>query len=129
MIAYRAFLTGTSVEMPDLEIDDDTIAIEHHGWVDPSWSIRELFESRNDVRPVGELYDRDLGDEYATVSEWVQAVVAEHFGAFHTDGCGTFYEDGSSQDFVTGIDWSYALHFHAKMQVNGVWKEIDLCTD
>lgn len=124
----RASLTATAVNFSDYREDDYT---EEHGWVDPCWTMRELYESRNDVRPAAELYltegaelnhDRSwIGhsvtdeDEILTVADFIRATVAEILGSADDNGNGTWY---SSDEIVTDYrdprSYTYALHFHVK---------------
>lgn len=108
-----AFMTGERHTPESIEHGD----AEERGWVDPRWSKRTFWESRNDVRPVMEewmphdnlpdvLRPDDLGES-------VREALAE-LGAFTDNGDGTFYAADAEEDFETGNSYTYALHFVAK---------------
>jgi hypothetical protein len=99
-----AFLKADRVEFTGQGCDDYT---EESGWIDRDWSLTELHESRNDVRPV---ISEDEGSE--DLADQVREILGN---PLHLDGNGegTFYlpdeyiaEDGSS--------WTYRVLFTRK---------------
>lgn len=131
----RAYLTATAVKFAE---DGSGAESEENGWVDYDYSLTELFESRNDVRPAGEFNLSTGGsevlrcwDDEITPEQWARNVLSETLGsAEHDEGSHTFY--GSDEIFsdATLTDprtFSYALHFHVKHcdPVRG-WVEDDL---
>lgn len=115
----RAWMTGTAVTWSDDESGDYT---DEHGWIDTTWSRHELFDSRNDVRPVAtyDTEDPDAREDYPTLNDWIRATVAEYLGAAEDNGDGTWYAADSHEvcDFCltdeAGRSFSFALHFDTK---------------
>lgn len=73
--------------------------VDRRGWVDPKWSMREVFDGREDVR--SEVFD--------TEAEALK-YIADTIGAYDDNGDGTYYSQDASQDWKTGEYWSYAAH-------------------
>lgn len=92
--------------------------VEEHGWVDRSWNSRELYESRNDVRPVINLNEDDpeLMDEVRGALGWLE-------GGYENNGDGTFYSKDSYQPYDEPWSYSYALHFTRKFFGPKGWTE------
>lgn len=87
------------------------------GWVDPGWSNRVFFDSRNDVRPVldTDTDDEDLEDDIR--------FVLEELGSYYDNGDGTFYSDSPEQDYEKGGHYTYAIHFVVKYYGPNGWQE------
>ena len=80
---------------------------EEHGWINPNWSLTEIYENFNDVNPV-ELFDNDSEETYA---QWVTRVVRENLNGVEWDGGDTFYAAGVEiPNYATGDEMHYALH-------------------
>ena len=107
-----AYMTATAVD-PD--------GTERHGYVDPRWSMTELFDSRNDVRPVA-TWSRMDGDGlepiHESVQRWARETLEEWLGAYEDNCDGTYYGQDASPDFTTGTVWTYALHLTATEHAN-----------
>lgn len=95
----RIYLTATSVYWPTE--DDDYI--DEHGWVDPSWSLTELYEDRADVAPIY------VGKSVKRAAE----SILEHLGSIDDSGSApTFYgtHEHAPLDDALGRNWTYAAH-------------------
>lgn len=121
----RAYLTATAVQWGDSGDSDDYT--DEHGWVDADWSMRELHESRNDVKPYAEWNPRagegTVGrcavdsDEITSVADFVNYTLTDFFGTtgWEDNGDGTFYgADAITTDYTDPRNYTYALHFHVK---------------
>jgi hypothetical protein len=110
-----AFLSGMRVQC------DPTGSGNHndeHGYVDPNWSRTDLFESRNDVRPI---VDCDIRDE--DLADYVREAI-EGLGLPSDNGDGRFYgQDEHAAD--DGSVWTYALTFIRKFHGPNGWTEQD----
>lgn len=73
--------------------------VRESGWVSPEWSMRQLFEDKEDVKVF--LFD--------TLEE-AEAKIEEVIGETDTDGGGSYYAKDSKDDYRTGDNWSYAGH-------------------
>jgi hypothetical protein len=104
-----AFMSASKVVFNSDKDDDYT---EEHGWIDPTWSMTELFESRNDVRSVLML-SKDAED----FDELVKDVI----NGYDSNGDGTFYD--SDCENVNGECWQYAIHFIEKAYGPKGWYE------
>lgn len=81
------------------------------GWIDPSWSMHVLHESRNDVRPVVSCSEDD-----PDLADYVREAL-DDLGAYEDNGDGTFYGIDAPltrETLETGDTWLYALHFTRK---------------
>ena len=125
---YRAYMTCDIVTS---ESAADGMPAES-GWVDPTYSMSTVHDSRNDVSPAS-TYDPSDSDDvelYPTVADWVAATVSELLGAADDNGDGTFYAaDSVTLDYATDETYSYALHFHAKDYGRDGWREFDVPAD
>lgn len=81
------------------------------GWVDDVGD-RAIEESRNYVKPIMAEYPPDsvLCDDPDEFGERVREAVAS-LGAYETSDGSTFYGVDSHADYVTGDDYTYAIHF------------------
>ena len=120
----KAFMSCTKVSYHGEGCDDYT---EEHGWVDPSWSRTEIYESRNDVAP---MVDEDVNS--ADLADYIRDVM-EKWGPWESNGNGLFYRtDGDSfgdrEELEDPGTYSYAIHFHVKrLDGNRGWVEDDWC--
>jgi hypothetical protein len=81
-----------------------------NGWVDPSWSRREVYENREDVRP--DTFDAT--DETPLI-EWIVNTLAERLGAIDLTGNvgeSTYYAAEADEDYITGVSIRLAAHIH-----------------
>jgi hypothetical protein len=126
---YRAYMTGERHTSESLECGDAA----ERGWVDPNWSMTDLQEARNYVRPAAEYNPLDPEDveDYPTVAAWIAATVAEHLGAAEDNGDGTWYGvDAQTHDYTTDDTYTYSLHFHVKRHTSSRgWVEDDVTAD
>lgn len=106
-----AFMSATKVVFNSDQDDDYT---EEHGWIDPSWSMTELFESRNDVRSVL-MASQDAEDFDELVRDVIEGLTS--------NGDGTFYSEDEYTDPKTGASWTYAIHFKRKFFGSKGWTE------
>lgn len=114
-----AYYTCTRVMWErDDEGDPYGCPTEEHGWIDRSWSSRELQESRNYVRPVVDLNEGDGGltDEVRDALGWLE-------GGYEDNGDGTFYSRDSYSPPDEPWSYSYALHFTRKFFGPKGWTE------
>lgn len=115
-----AFMTGERVTPESAEFGD----AESRGWVDPRWSMRVFYESRNDVTPVIDewLPGSTMVDGLAeTPEEFAERVrdALNYIGPVEDNGDGTFYTaDSVVLDYSEAGDYRYALHFTIKDQPN-----------
>ncbi|MET9385321.1 hypothetical protein ABZY09_30680 [Streptomyces sp. NPDC002928] len=107
----------------DYDAASDTVrledALEEHGWIDRSWSVRVLHDSRNDVRPVVDVDESDaetLAEEITDALEWLE-------GGYEDNGDGTFYASDSYRPYDEPWSYSYALHFVRKFHGPNGWTE------
>ena len=109
-----AFMSATAVELDGNEDERG----ERNGWVDPSWSMGELHDSRNDVAPLMSTDESDTEE----LTDVVRDILGD--GSLYEDnGDGSFYAmDSQTHD---GWDFAYCIHFFVKDCINGVWQEID----
>lgn len=105
-----ALMSATSVDCTE---DGETV--ECHGWIDPDWSMRTLFESRNDANPLLNE-DEDSEDLAERIADLVQG--------YDDNGDDTFYSVDSWQDPETGTYWTYAIHFKRKFFGPKGWTEV-----
>lgn len=105
MARIFAYLTGERHTPESVEHGDAA----ERGWIDPWWSHNALFDSRNDVRPVVDVWedDEELGDLVADALDLL--------GAWESSDGSTFYGiDPWDEDYRTGEHWQAALHFVRK---------------
>ena len=105
-----AFMSGSKVKFNS---DRDGDYAEERGWIDPPWSMTELFENRNDVRSV--LMASEDADDF---DELVKDVIE----GYESNGDGTFY--GNDCKNVNGECWQYAIHFTRKFFGPKGWTEV-----
>lgn len=105
-----AFMSATHTVFNSDEEDDYT---EDYGWIDPSWSMTELFENRNDVRSVL-MASEDAEDFSELVSDAIEGYTHNGFGTFYRDQVDQPNEDES---------WQYAIHFTRKFFGPKGWTE------
>ena len=89
------------------------------GWVDPRYSMRELFDSRNDVSPIFKEWEQhdSLPDilRCEDFDQRIREVLADTLGAYEDNGDGTFYaSDTKIWEYESGDSYSYAVHFTLK---------------
>lgn len=108
------------------------------GWVDPDWSLTQVFDHREDVRPdspaddpwtlanliVGQvLADNDvppsdpLWSDYETPDQWIERTITDRLGCLDSfDGVLTevssYYAADSIVDYHTGTDTRLAAHVY-----------------
>jgi hypothetical protein len=87
---------------------------EESGWVNRRGS-REIYESRNDVRPE---INMDVDDP--DLREFIADLDLRHA---EDNGDGTFYFQDEDIDLDTGDSWTYALHFTQKYLGPTGWVE------
>src|SRR5689334_20734700 len=98
---YWAFMTATVVEAD---------GHESNGWIDPTFSREVVFDSRNDVNPLD--YFDTSHTNYETLDEWANGVVEGELGtAYNADGGGTVYGEDGHDNYRTGANFTYAIHF------------------
>lgn len=100
------FITATAVTW---ENGDSEEYAEEHGWVDLGWSRTELWESRNDVRPLVSCDENDpeLMDYIREAFDDLPA------GPYRDNGDGTWYGEGEHLD-RKGTSYTYAFHLKRK---------------
>lgn len=113
----------------DFDENDGTIrleeAMEDHGWIDRSWSSTVIHDSRNDVRPVVEIWEYDLTDpelREEAVEEVLDALGWLE-GGYEDNDNGTFYASENYQPYDDAWSYSYALHFVRKFLGKNGWTE------
>lgn len=95
MTKYEVAFTG---DVTDPESASEGMYREA-GWVNPEWSMRVLYENKEDIK----VYVFDTLEE-------AEAKIEEVIGETDTDGGGSYYAKDSSSDYRTGDEWSYAGH-------------------
>lgn len=103
-----AYMTATVVGTDRDDISD--------GWIDPTWSMFVLHDSRNDVRPAATWSRMEDIEDGETVREswdrWIRETVDEHLGMAENSHDGTYYGIGETTA-PDGDTWTYALTFVA----------------
>jgi len=86
---------------------------EEHGWIDPPWSRTQLHDSRNDVRPLLDLWieDDDLTEELRDI-----------LIGFNDNGDGSYYGN-ETESFRPNESWHYAIHLKHKFFGPDGWVE------
>ena len=87
----KIFITA-SVFNPDTEE-------EFHGWIDPSWSMFQLHENKEDVAPLE--FDPEFDDS-------IEALIEETIGSIDSTERGNHY--GADTPLHDGEYWSYCAH-------------------
>ena len=110
-----AYVTGERVTAESAEHGDAA----ERGWVDPTFSMREFFDNRNDARPVmDEWMPHDNLPDVLRPAEPLEEIVADalarYLGAWEDNGDGTFYGVDATEDYSTGDTLTYAVHFTLK---------------
>lgn len=116
-MSVRIYYTGDLI-VPDASdsfdgepCEDGTGATVSHGWVDPDWSLGEVREERDDVRPdAWQSFDSD-----GPVIDWVVERIGERLGWVespeHADG--TLYASEATGPYdacYTGVSLRMAAH-------------------
>lgn len=90
---------------------------ESHGWIDPQWSRTELFDSRNDVRPIIQESASD-----PDIAVLVADALLGEIGLPVDNGDGTYY--GRDETMAPdGSVWTYAIHLTHKRHTSDGWVE------
>jgi hypothetical protein len=90
MKSPRLYMAGSYCTFAD---DGSGPDFEEHGWLNPSWSRRDLYENKSDVAPV-DVYERDMYAEWEDEGErayWLAAKVLEHIGYVDSVSGRVFY--------------------------------------
>lgn len=109
-----AFVTCTRVRWEG----EDSDPVEECGWVDVSWSPRQLEESRNYVRPF-----MSVKSDAETLQYEVECVLDWLDGGYEDNGDGTFYSRDSYQPHDEPWSYTYAVHFIRKYFGDKGWTE------
>lgn len=89
----KIYITATAVD-PDT---GDTST----GWIDPTWSMHQLHDNKEDVAPVE--FDPEFDDS-------LDALIEETIGSIDSVEDTTYYGADSPQETSTGLYWSYCAH-------------------
>lgn len=90
----KIFITAT-VYNPDTEE-------QFNGWIDPSWSMFQLHENKEDVAPLE--FDPEFDNS-------IEALIEETIGAIDSTEDGKHY--GADSPLHDGEYWSYCAHVEA----------------
>jgi hypothetical protein len=110
-----AFMTGSAVEISP---EDENGGVELNGWIDQSWSMTHLHDSRNDVRPLMNLDETD----YEGLVDEIRDILGNG-EMWEDNGDGSFYSKGSRTE--DGMEYTYAVHFKLKSHSESGWIETD----
>ncbi len=83
-------------------VDEESAAngdARERGWIDPRWSMTQVYENREDVTV--ETFD---------TREEAEAYIEETIGNYDSFDGETWYAQDPHEDYKTGDTWSYAGH-------------------
>lgn len=74
---------------------------ESNGWIDPTWSMFQLHNEKEDVAPLE--FDPEFDDS-------IEALIEETIGSIDHTERNSHYGSDSRMEESTGIVWSYCAH-------------------
>jgi hypothetical protein len=103
-----AHMSASAAGFPDSQEDYR----EQHGWVDPDFSMFELFPSRNDVKTLISI-DADAG--HNEISDALYEALGYLPGGAEDNGDGTY----TSYDVLSTGSWDYLYYVHFTYKHSG----------
>ena len=90
----KIYITATSTDPDTMESSS--------GWIDPTWSMTQLHDDKEDVRYL------EFDPEFDTsLEDMIYQIIGDVTTEYNPN---IYYADSSVQDPATGLYWSYTAH-------------------